>query len=100
MVLLRTPARLQEDCGHPLPDVTSNRAGWRRIPSTGNWPPCAVWPHEAADAGLLSPELAAGISRVRGVKLSFRRGDQSGAAIDFQETGVIAELLVKWGIFN
>jgi integrase-like protein len=36
--------------------------------------------HEAADAGLLSPELAAGISRVRGVKLSFRRGDQSGAA--------------------
>jgi len=30
--------------------------------------------HEAADAGLLSPELAAGISRVKGVKqLGFRR---------------------------
>jgi site-specific recombinase XerC len=32
--------------------------------------------HEAADAGLLSPELAAGISRVRGVKqLGFRAGN-------------------------
>src|SRR5215472_10557303 len=31
--------------------------------------------HEASDAGLLSPELAAGISRVRGVKqLGFRSG--------------------------
>jgi hypothetical protein len=31
--------------------------------------------HEAADAGLLSPELAAGISRVRGIKqLGFRVG--------------------------
>src|SRR5438128_12537918 len=30
--------------------------------------------HEAADAGLLSPDLAAGISRVKGVKqLGFRR---------------------------
>src|SRR6516162_7870824 len=32
--------------------------------------------HEAADAGLLSPELAAGITRVRGVKqLGFRAGN-------------------------
>jgi len=32
--------------------------------------------HEAADAGLLSPELAAGIRRVRGVKqLGFRVGN-------------------------
>ena len=32
--------------------------------------------HEAADAGLLSPELAAGISRVKGVKqLGFRVGN-------------------------
>jgi len=32
--------------------------------------------HEAADAGLLSPDLAAGISRVRGVKqLGFRSGN-------------------------
>ena len=32
--------------------------------------------HEAADAGLLSPELAAGISRVRGMKqLGFRSGN-------------------------
>ncbi len=37
--------------------------------------------HEAADAGLLSPELAAGISRVRGVKqLGFRSGNCLSAA--------------------
>ena len=44
--------------------------------------------HEAADAGLLSPELAAGISRVKGVKqLGFRSGnwltlDQSTAVLN------------------
>jgi integrase len=44
--------------------------------------------HEAADAGLLSPELAAGITRVRGVKqLGFRSGnwltlDQSTAVLN------------------
>jgi len=32
--------------------------------------------HEEADSGLLSPELAAGISRVKGVKqLGFRSGN-------------------------
>ena len=37
--------------------------------------------HEAADAGLLSPELAAGISRVKGVKqLGFRSGNWLSAA--------------------
>src|SRR6516165_3684426 len=37
--------------------------------------------HEAADAGLLSPELAAGISRVKGVKqLGFRSGNWLRAA--------------------
>src|ERR1700719_3368920 len=36
--------------------------------------------HEAADAGLLSPELAAGITRVKGVKqLGFRAGNWLGA---------------------
>src|SRR5881227_1602404 len=44
--------------------------------------------HEASDAGLLSPELAAGISRVKGVKqLGFRSGnwltlDQSTAVLN------------------
>src|SRR5580704_19022595 len=37
--------------------------------------------HEAADCGLLSPELAAGISRVKGVKqLGFRSGNWLSAA--------------------
>jgi integrase len=37
--------------------------------------------HEAADSGLLSPELAAGISRVKGVKqLGFRSGNWLRAA--------------------
>ena len=41
--------------------------------------------HEAADAGLLSPELAAGISRVRGVKqLGFRAGNWLSAAQSFE----------------
>jgi site-specific recombinase XerD len=36
--------------------------------------------HEAADSGLLSPELAAGISRVKGVKqLGFRSGNRLSA---------------------
>src|SRR5262245_60492286 len=38
--------------------------------------------HEAADSGLLSPELAAGISRVKGVKqLGFRSGNWLSAAV-------------------
>jgi hypothetical protein len=37
--------------------------------------------HKAADTGLLSPELAAGISRVKGVKqLGFRAGNWLSAA--------------------
>jgi Phage integrase SAM-like domain len=41
--------------------------------------------HEAADAGLLSPELAAGISRVKGVKqLGFRSGNWLTADAKFR----------------
>ena len=41
--------------------------------------------HEAADAGLLSPELAAGISRVKGVKqLGFRSGNWLSAEQSFE----------------
>ena len=36
-------------------------------PSISNLRPCGSLAHEAADSGLLSPELAAGISRVKGV---------------------------------
>src|SRR5499425_265952 len=48
--------------------------------------------HEAADAGLLSPELAAGISRVKGVKqLGFRSGNWLSA----EES---SEVLIRaWG---
>src|SRR5437660_8885093 len=43
--------------------------------------------HEAADSGLLSPELAAGISRVKGVKqLGFRSGNWLSAE---QSSGVL-----------
>jgi integrase len=42
--------------------------------------------HEAADAGLLSPELAAGISRVKGVKqLGFRSGNWLSAEQSSEE---------------
>ncbi len=43
--------------------------------------------HEAADADLLSPELAAGISRVKGVKqLGFRVGNWLSAGAEFGST--------------
>src|SRR5260370_22182120 len=48
--------------------------------------------HEAADAGLLSPELAAGVSRVKGGKqLGFRSGTWLGTE---QSSGVLKH---AWG---
>jgi hypothetical protein len=46
--------------------------------NTGNQQLAAVrrLAHEAADSGLLSPELAAGISRVKGVKQLGLRADK------------------------
>jgi site-specific recombinase XerD len=60
--------------------VVRYRCTWNRDiwPPTINQQLAAVrrLAHEAADAGLLSPELAAGISRVKGVKqLGFRSGN-------------------------
>ena len=53
----------------------SNRVGWRPTPSTSNSQP-SVGSRTKPQTGLLSPELAAGISRVRGVKqLGFRTGN-------------------------
>lgn len=53
-----------ESCGLAANTINQRLAAVRRLA------------HEAADAGLLSPELAAGISRVRGVKqLGFRAGN-------------------------
>jgi site-specific recombinase XerC len=44
--------------------------------STNNLQPCAAWLTKPRTLGLLSPELAAGISRVKGVKqLGFRAGN-------------------------
>jgi integrase len=47
---------------------TSNNADMRRPRSSFGWPPSGRIAYEAADAGLLSPELAAGIRRVNGVR--------------------------------
>jgi site-specific recombinase XerD len=45
-------------------------------PSTSDWQLCDRLAYEAANAGLLSPELAAGIHRVKGVrKLGSRLGN-------------------------
>src|SRR5215469_7897803 len=53
-----------ESCGLAANTINQQLAAVRRLA------------HEAADAGLLSPELAAGISRVKGVKqLGFRSGN-------------------------
>ena len=60
-----TRYRMYLESRHPAANTINQRlAAVRRIA------------HEAADAGLLSPELAAGISRVKGVKqLGFRVGN-------------------------
>jgi len=61
--------------------------GWQPVRSTKQLAAVRRIAHEAADAGLLSPELAAGISRVKGVKqLGFRIGnllsaDESSAVL-------------------
>jgi site-specific recombinase XerD len=58
-----------ESCGLAANTINQQLAAVRRLA------------HEAADAGLLSPELAAGISRVKGVKqLGFRAGNWLSAA--------------------
>jgi integrase len=75
MVLLRTSTRVQSDCSHSLSHVPRIA---QTCGNTINQQLAAVrrLAHEAADAGLLSPELAAGISRVKGVKqLGFRVGN-------------------------
>src|SRR5450631_2615529 len=49
--------------------------------------------HEAADSGLLSPELAAGISRVKGVKqLGFRSGNWLSARSVQKCSSVLVEI--------
>src|ERR1700688_4724291 len=46
----------------------SNRRTYRRLRSMCDWPPSGASPNEASDTGLLSPDLAAGIRRVKGAK--------------------------------
>ena len=55
---------------------TSNSYTTPRRRSTSAWPPFDQVAYEAADAGLLSPELAAGIRRVKGLRrLGVRLGN-------------------------
>jgi hypothetical protein len=75
MVLLRATTVVQQDCGHPIRIYLENR---QLAAGTINGRLAAVrrLAYEAADAGLLSPELAAGIRRVKGVKkLGVRLGN-------------------------
>ena len=63
-------------------ECTWNRGIWQPTPSTSSLQPYSRLAHETADAGLLSPELAAGISRVKGVKqLGFRSGNWLSADV-------------------
>ena len=75
MVLLRAKAVVQQDRCHSLPNLSREpRASTeydQRSPCR-----CASAAYEASDAGLLSPELAASIRRVKGVKkLGVRLGN-------------------------
>src|SRR2546423_13556894 len=57
-------------------DANTVRNLCRPLPPPSRWRRRASLAHEAADSGLLSPELAAGISRVKGFKqLGFRSGN-------------------------
>jgi len=67
MVLLGTQACFQQDCGHPVPHSLEQR---HYASTTINLRLAAVrrLAYEAADCGLLSADLAAGIRRVKGAK--------------------------------
>jgi hypothetical protein len=85
LVLLRAKARLQQNCRSALPDAIEAR---QLATSTINVRLAAVrrLAYEAADSGLLSPELAASICRVKGPKkLGVRLGNwltaQQGKAL-------------------
>lgn len=70
MVLFGTQTRFQQDCGHSLPIPLEQQ---HYASTTINLRLAAVrrLAYEAADCGLLSADLAAGIRRVKGSK---RRG--------------------------
>ncbi len=51
--------------------------------------------HEAADAGLLSPELAAGISRVKGVK---QIGHRSGNWLSLDQSSAVLNHALREGL--
>ena len=75
MVLFRAPTVIQSDCRS---EVSLLSGAKNLVPSTINVRLAAVrrLAYEAADTGLLSPELAAGIRRVKGAKrLNVRIGN-------------------------
>jgi hypothetical protein len=83
LVLFRTPTRSESDRCDSIPHAASLEQ-LRLAPSTINQRLAAVrrLAYEASDAGLLSPELAAGIKRVKGVKqLGVRLGNWLTAAL-------------------
>ena len=77
MVLFRASLVLQQERLSPVTAFTSKIVGWRREP---------------ADAGLLSPELAAGIRRVKGSK---RLGVRLGNWLTAEQAGVLR----LWSLF-
>jgi len=56
---------------------------------------CSATGHEAADAGLLSPELAAGISRVKGVK---QIGHRSGNWLSLDQSSAVLNHALREGL--
>ena len=54
------------------------------------WRPFGAWPYEAADTGMLSPELAAGIRRVKGAK---RLGTRVGNWLTLEQARKLLQAL-------
>jgi len=94
MVLFRAPTVIQSDCRS---EVSLLSGAKNLVPSTINVRLAAVrrLAYEAADTGLLSPELAAGIRRVKGAKrLNVRIGnwlalEQAKGLLRSSDTGTI-----------
>jgi integrase len=61
------PARIHQGGDVRLAELRWKPAGWARSRSTCGLRPCARWPWRPPTTGLLAPELASGIARVKGV---------------------------------
>jgi hypothetical protein len=91
MVLLRAATVLQQNRCHALPNFLENR-GLAAGTINGRLAAVRRLAYEAADAGLLSPELAASIRRVKGAK---KLGVRIGIGLPRRKPVASGRLLIR-----